>query len=313
MAGGTVQTESQARVVDPVLTTVAREYQHPMCVGGNLFPDVPVAQRGGQVIHFEPDDFKLIDTERAPGSDVLEIQFGYTGKTYGLVNHAIAGKVPLELLQEARAVPGIDLGSRAVRGASKIIKLGKERKQATLATTATNYNDNNKMMLAGKSQWDHADSDPSASIATAISAVREAIGMRPNTIVMSGKIFDKIRFHPKLLENIKYTSREGATLELLATLWDVAHVYRGDAVYKDDAGKTKDIWGNHVIVAYTAIGSMDMGEPSFGYNYQLNGYPMVEPPYFNNRKRSWMYTATEAYQSGIVGADAGFLLSNVLS
>ena len=313
MPGGTVQSAAQARVIDPILTTVAREYKHPMCVGDKLFPDVPVAQRGGKAIHFNRDDFKIINTARAPGSRTLRVQFGYSGKSYGLADHAIEGKVPLENLQEASRVPGIDLASHAVKGASNIIKLGKEIAQATLATTAANYDAANKVTLAGKSQWDHADSDPTSTIADAISAVRKAIGMRPNVIVMGGRVFDKVKVHPKVLERVKYTSRESATPDVLTTLWNVDHVYVGDAISVDEAGKSKDVWDNCVIVAYTPIGTMSMGEPSFGYNYQLMGYPMVEQPYFEHNERSWMYPVCEAYQPQIVGKDAGYLITSVLS
>ena len=62
-------TPAQARVIDPILTEIARGY------GGNqapiadiLFPTVPVAQRGGRIIAFGPDDFKLYSTARAPGA-----------------------------------------------------------------------------------------------------------------------------------------------------------------------------------------------------------------------------------------------------
>ena len=313
MAGGTIQSAAGARVVDPVLTTVAREYKHPMCVGDKLFPDVEVALRGGRAINFTRDDFKNINTARVPGSRTLRVQFGYTGESYGLTDHAIEGKVPIELMQEAQGSIGIDLGSRAVRSASNLIKLGKEIAQAKLATNADNYNANNKVTLSGNSQWSHASSDPTLNIATAISAVRAAIGMRPNTVVMGGKVFDKVKVNSKILERIKYTSREAATPDLLASLWDVDHVWVGDAIYVDDANNAKDVWDDHVVVAYTAIGSMDMGEPSFGYNYQLRGYPMTEMPYLEQNARSWIYPVCEAYDTKIVGKDAGYLISDVLA
>ena len=313
MPGGTTQTAAQARIVDPVLTNVARQYKHPQAVGDHLFPEVAVAQRGGKTIEFSRDDFKQFNTARTPGSRTLRVQFGHTGKSYGLTDHAIEGKVPVELQQDAAAVPGIDLGNNAVSGASNIIKLGKEIAQATLATTATNYAANNKVTLSGKSQWSHAESDPTATIADAVSAVRKAIGMRPNTIVMGGAVFDKVKVHAKILERIKYTSRESATPELLAGLWDVSNVWVGDAIYVDDAGTSKDVWGDNVVVAYTPLGTVSMGEPSFGYTYQLNGFPIGEPPYYDHNEKSWLYPTCEAYEPQIVGKDAGYLISDVLS
>lgn len=48
---------SQARVVDPVLTTHAQGYKNADFVGMALFPRVDVAKSGGQVIEFGREAF----------------------------------------------------------------------------------------------------------------------------------------------------------------------------------------------------------------------------------------------------------------
>jgi hypothetical protein len=75
---------SQARVIDPVLTEVARGYKHPERVGMKLFPEVPVGQRGGKIIQFGKDSFKLYQTGRAPGGNVAVVDYGYSGSSYAL-------------------------------------------------------------------------------------------------------------------------------------------------------------------------------------------------------------------------------------
>ena len=60
-------TPRQARVIDQILTTVARGYKNSAFVGMTLFPYVPVGQRGGRILKFGKEAFRLYETRRAPG------------------------------------------------------------------------------------------------------------------------------------------------------------------------------------------------------------------------------------------------------
>lgn len=310
------QNPGQARVVDPVLTTVARGYKHPDAVGGHLFPDVEVVARGGKIVEFDKTDFKKFVTVRAPGAAMPEVQFGHSGKDYTINDHGIIGKSPVELMEDANAVPGIDLGKRAATGALNILGLEMEREQAKLATTAANFDNAHVSALAGNNRWDNAASDPSNDIAAGVEKIRSAIGMRPNVAIIGGKVYDKaLKHHAKIIDRIKHTSRDSVTTEILAGLWDIKNVYVGDMIAFDDDGDTpEDVWGENVILAYTQQGSvMDFGQPSFGFTYKLAGTPMVEMPYYDERTRSWMYPTISCYQAAIAGKDAGYLIRDILT
>ena len=71
-----------ARVIDPILTTVAQGYNSPDYVGAQLFPEVPVAASGGQIIEFGREAFQLYNSRRSPGGSTREIQFGYLGRPF---------------------------------------------------------------------------------------------------------------------------------------------------------------------------------------------------------------------------------------
>jgi hypothetical protein len=107
--------------------------------------------------------------------------------------HAISGKVPIELLEEAKAVPGIDLSKGAVQQAQDIISLRLEYQQATIARTAGTYASGNKVTLSGSSQWSHADSNPSSDIETAREAIRAKTGFYPNITLLSPKAFSALK------------------------------------------------------------------------------------------------------------------------
>ena len=144
--------------------------------------------------------------------------------------------------------------------------------------------------------------------------VRSKIGRRAQTVVLGPKVYSAARIHEKILQQIRYAEgKQIATKDDLAKLWDVEQVVVGDAIWTDDEDATHDVWGNAVIVAYTMVGSLTRFMPSFGYGYTLTGTPMVEAPYYERNPNSWMYPVCEEWSNEIVGQDAGFLITDVVS
>jgi len=305
---------SQARVIDPVLTTVARGYKNAAFVGHVLFPKVDVNQRGGKILSFGKEDFMLYATGRAPGENTKRVSFGYLGAPYALESHSLEGKLPIEHLQEGMAVPGIDLGSMTVNKTQNIIELRLEKQRADVARNAASYPASNKIALAGSSQWNDPASDPVKIVEDGKEAVRKKVGKRANTAVIGAAVFAVLKNHPKVVDRMKYTGRDVATPELLASLFGLEQVVVGDAVYANDAGDFADVWGNDVILAYTEIGTVaEQGNPSFGYTYQLAGYPIVEESYFDRNAKSFIYPVTDEVAPVIAGAEAGYLIQNAVA
>jgi hypothetical protein len=304
-------TPSSARVIDPVLTEIARGYQNNTFVGSALFPAVPVGQRGGKIIQFGKEAFRAYNTGRAPGANTKRVQYEYSSASFALEQHALEGTVPFEIMEEASAVPGIDMGQGAVQMVQDIIAARLEKAQAALATNAAAYAASNKITLAGTDQWsDLAASDPVDDIEAAKEAIRAKIGRYPNTIVMGAAVMAKLRQHSKIIDRIKYTGRDVPTPELLASLFGVARVISGDAVQASDADVLSDVWGKSVVVAYTeTAGLAQMGRPSYGYTYRLRGYPLVEAAYQDRNAKSWIYPVTDEVAPVIAGAEAGYLIS----
>lgn len=303
---------NQIRVIDPILTEVARGYQNAELVGVNLFPYVPVAQRGGKIIEFGKESFRLYATGRVPGANTKRVSFGYASVSYALEQHALEGMVPVEHQEEAQAVPGIDLARGSIQSVQDIIALRLEKAQADLARNAANYGANNKATLSGTSQWsDYSGaSHPGQDIREAVEAIRVATGKRPNVAVIGAKVFAALQEHPAILDRTKFTSKDSITPALLAAMWNLQNVVVGDAIYEDDAGAMQDVWGKDVVLAYTQrAGVADRGLPSYGFTYRLGGYPIVEQPYHDRNAKSWIYPVTEEVAPVISGSIGGFLLS----
>lgn len=312
----TQQSYSQARgAVDPVYTAVARGYRSPKASVANvLFPVVQVGTRAGRILSFGPDDFRLVSTARAPGANTKRVQFGFTGENFSLVDHRLEGAVPVELQQEAEAVPGIDLGSNAVRRVLNQMALEREKQAADLARNPAKYAASNKETLSGTSQWSNPASDPFTDIMDAKEVIRGTTGEMANVLELAPKVLTALRTHPKVLDRLSTASdRPPATIQQLQALFELQQIVVGEAVYHDGS-KFQDVWGKDAILAFTTPASMqEMGSPNFGYTYQLQDGPTAEEPYLGRNENTWYYPVSDAYQPVLVGASAGFLFKDAVA
>ena len=310
-------TPGAARVIDPVLSTIAQGYQNSDMIASALFPQVAVPLRGGNIITFGKEDFMLYGTQRAPGENTKRVQFGYSGSPYALVDYSLEGQVPIENVQEGQNGPGIDHAAMAVRKVAAIMALRLEKQSADIARTAATYAAANKITLSGTAQWSDfsGTSQPIQAIETAKEAIRAATGKRPNTVVMGAAVMAKLRQHPVVVDRMKYTGRDVATADILAALFGVSRVLVGDAIYSNDAGTAfVDVWGKDVVVAYTELASLaDMGSPSYGYTYNLGGYPIAEEAYYDRNTKSWVFPVTRAEAPVMASPSAGYLISGAVA
>jgi Phage major capsid protein E len=307
-------TPSQARVLDPILTAVARGYRSQAAyVAQALFPIVTVGQRGGRIMKFGPDAFKLVSTFRAPGANTKRIQLGYSDQSYGLSDHSLEGSVPRELQDEAEAVPGIDLGANAVRVVQDLMELEREKIACDLAQDANQYAAENKDTLVGDEQWSDPDSNPEADIDAAKEVIRSKTGVKPNRLVVGPKVLQALKRHPDLIAKISDSEDKVLRVEQLQKFLDIDEIVEAGAMYHNGTNFV-DVWGNKALLAYTTPASMqEMGSPSFGYTYRLQGYPFVEEAYFERNPKTWFYPYTDAYQPQLVGPSAGFLWSGAVA
>lgn len=304
-------TAAQARVYDPVLTQIARGFLSPESpVADVLFPTVPVSQRGGQIISFSADDYRIVNSIRSFGANTKRVEVGYSKSSFALVDYRLEGSVAVELLDESHVVPGLDLGAGAIRKVRNSQAREKEKQAADLALTAASYGASNKITLSGTDQWSDPLSDPFDDIMVGKEAIRSQIGARPNVLVVGPKVLTALRSHPKVLDRLSTaTDRPPATIAQLASLFELEKIVEGTATYYSGTAFV-DIWGKFALLAYTTIATVqDMGSPNFGYTYQLRGYPRAEEAYLGRNENTWYYPVADARLPVLVGPTAGYLIS----
>lgn len=300
----------QAQVIDPILSTQARGYTNQEFIAHRILPFADIPNRSMKVIKFGKDAFRrYVNTRRAPGAETPRVQFGYAADPVSMKQEALEAVVPDEIRADAAAVPGIDLASVFVNGVQDIIALGREVEVATMVRDANNYDNNHKATLSGNDQWSDPDSNPGVQVREGRESVRRSIGRYPNVLALGPAGFNALAEHPVIRERFKYTSSDSITAQMLARYFDLDEVVVGKAVaLPDTAADTAladDVWGNDALLFFRAASNFLV--PAFGYTYRLAGYPLVEQPYYERARKSWVYPVTEEYQPNITGAEGGFL------
>lgn len=303
-----------AAVVDPILSTHARGYRNSEFVAGALFPRVTVANRNMRVIKFGKEAFRMMNTRRAPGADKKRVQYGYASDPINLVQDALEGVVPIEHQEEAMSVPGINLGQGAINMVLDVVDLGLEYDSAQLARNAAAYDVNHKVALTGTARWTNVASTPQADMDAGKEAVRRSIGRYPNTLVLGPSGYNALKRHAAVKDQFKYTGRDSITAEMLAAFFDLKRVIVGKAVFlaetAADSAMASDVWGDDAVLAYVPETGDNFQVPSFGYTYELSGYPQVEAPYFERSNDSWIYPTKTERRAHLTGAEGGFLFQN---
>lgn len=311
-----------ARLVDPVLTNHVRGYKNPdvQRIGEVLFPRAPIPKRGAKIVRFGKEAFRRHPTERAPGDRIRRVRVGYTSDSVNLFQHALAGEVPRELLREAEGVPAVNLQMRAMSLPAEIIAREKEIKAASIASAWTSYGNDNRTKLEGVSRWNAGSAAIGADVDAAQDIIRSKTGRRANVLAVGPQVARRLRRSEILIANYftGNTRPDRVTDAQIAEFFGVARFVEGtDTVVEGksaDGGDFKDIWGNVAILAYvpTVTGDGDIEVPSFGYEYYLDGHPMVEPGRWDADAKVWVYDVIDEYQHVLTAMDAGFLFTNVM-
>jgi hypothetical protein len=193
------------------------------------------------------------------------------------------------------------------------ILLQLEVDQAALATGAGNYPSANKIALSGSSKWSASTGSPLADVDAGREAIRQAVGIYPNTLVLSALAFNAAKNNPNVIARFQYNSSVPVeasmiTPKMLAGLFNVDEVVVGAAIVTGDDGTNSDIWGNNAILAYVPIGQTFQEEPSYGYTYTMDGHPLVEQSYWDNNAKAEIYGVTMERSPVLSGIASGYLI-----
>lgn len=307
--------------VDPLLTELSVAYQNDDYVARQIMPTMAVSKKSGIYYVYDKSQFRPTDDERAPGNRANRVEFGMTQATYGpLVEHALEDGVPDEVADEYPS------REQAYEDATENIRdrllVNEESSLATYMANTANLTSNTT--LSGTSQWsDYGNSDPISVIETARNTVRTNIMKRPNTLLLSDPVYQKLRHHPDLLERFKYSERGVLTKDHLAALFEVDKVIVAAAMYNSAAeGATDsmaDLWGKHAWLIYVNP-RPSRRSVSFGYTMQMttmrNGQAVpnfTAERWYQGPEKTTFIRVLGNYDQHVVAAGSAYLIKNAVA
>lgn len=308
------------RVIDPVLTNIARGYKNAAFIGERIFPVVHTDKEGVTVPTFGKSAFVEYDTERAVGADSNVLVREKTGKLDLVLNeHDLAA--PVDYREQAESM--FNEEAKAIRRVTNGVNLKRELYAARLAQDKTVYPASSVKALAAAERWVGGKGDPISIIEDGIEAVRNKTGLRPNLMTMGASVMALLKFHPAIQAAIGANERKRITLDILKDLFQVDEVVIGEPVsmasMKEAQDKDKlpsDIWGDNLMLHYVGkaqagADSADENEPSFGYTLRHKGMPVADK-YDSNGGKVKYCRYTDIYKVAVVGGDAGYLITNIV-
>ena len=325
------------RTINPVLTTFSHKvHVNPAHVMQLAFPIVPVDLRKGKIIRFNDDEDVLLPMRRAPGARILEVSGGWGSDDYSLYQDAISEVIPIEHLQEANAsVPSVNMEQQAIERARYRSDLRLEYDRAQLLSNSGQYPAGYSLNLSGDDQWSSANCDILAKVDEYNELLIDGCGMPANTMILSHHVFNVAKRNPNIRAQLNPTTRENLSLASLLGMLNIPRggISAGSYRLPNVDGRTKffdnKVWLGYVDPesqgAIAAEGSLNppmTSEPmigannarmSFGYTYQLRGYPIARPRVWDDDTESYKYPYLAEHRPVMTGLKCGILLNNVVA
>ena len=295
--------------INAYLSEVARGYSNNSFIAESLFPVINSDLEKVDIFEFNKEAFQVYDTERAirANSNVISPK-GFKKHTTTLTEHDLAYPIDYREEEEARK---IKLQVHATNVVTQGLLLKLETQCAALAQDPTKYPATNKIALSGTSQFTHKDSDPVGVIDDAKDAISRQIGQDPNTLVMGQEVWESLKRNESLKGLIANSTNKIVTLDLLKEFFEVENIFIGKAIYSNASDQFERVWGNNIILAYVPkLNARTEYDPAFAYTIRKKDALQIDE-YEKEGNKVRYIRATDIYTPFLVGAEAGYLISNV--
>lgn len=259
--------------VDKLLTNMSIGYKNSVYIADQVFPIVTVAKQSDIIPKYDQSHwFRNLARKRAPGSKSQRSGFStdVTDK-YFCDRQSFGFEIPDEVRDNSDAPFDLDrdamnfvvdkmLMCREKGFVSDFFKTGVWGTDKTGAVDFTQFSD-------------YGGSTPLEDITAFRDAVEGKIAVEPNTYVTGKLGHSKLKWHPDLIDTIKYTQKGMLTPELIASLLEFDRYLVGKAIETTDPEGTAEasvsysrIWGKAALMLYVPD-RPSLLNPSAGYTF----------------------------------------------
>lgn len=262
--------------VNQLLTNMSIGYKNDMYIADEMFPDVQVVKQSDIIPQYNQSPwFRDTAHLRAPGTASRGGGFTVDNTmTYYCNRYSYRFEIPDEFRSNTDAPYNMDrdgtmfatdklMLNRELSFATNIFKTGVWTTEKTGGTDFV--------------QWsDYASSTPLRDFTDYHDSMEALIAREPNMTTMGKQVWSQIKWHPDVIDTIKYTQTAQMTVGMFAALIEVPRVLIGRGIYTTTAEGTAEgsvtysrIWGKNVLSLYVPA-SPSLFTPSAGYTIVWN-------------------------------------------
>lgn len=304
--------------IDPELTGITLAYRNQTLIADQVLPrSTPLAKEEFTYRRLTvAEGYTVPDTKVGRKSSPTEVEFTGTEVTSRTEDYGLDDFVPYNDM--ANLAGTADPAMIAVQGLTDLILLDREIRVANSVFAPTTYGVNNRVTLAGASQWsDFTNANPVDALLLAMDVPL----LRPNTVVLGQATWTKVRQHPRVLQGVFGTAQTGGAVsrEQFAQLLEVDQVLVGqgfvNTARKGQAANFQRVWGKHAALLH--INPLARGQDNlvtFGMTFQFGqrfSGRMVEPK--RGLRGGDTIRVGESVKEEIMAADVGYFFENAVA
>lgn len=302
-------------LVDKLLTNVSNGIFPVGYIADKCLPELLVKQKSGLIGQYGNNHLRISDDLIGGEAQARRAEpITRSNATYLLQTHALEGVCTAD--DYANVEQPYDAEADEVAGLTHLILTNKEKAFAGEMFSTSVFT--GRVTTPG-TKYGSSSSDPLADFKTAQNAVVDSVGMQPNAVVMSQKVFNILKYHPQLADVLGFKYNQAGSLSVLdiANALNVEEVLIANAPYNNAKEGQSDamtqIWSDSILF-YVKPKSAAKYQVSLGYSMKMSGnlgrqvfkYDMNNPP------GSTGIIVQDTYQCKIINAKAGYLLNSVL-
>lgn len=320
------QQNIKESIVAGPLPGVSIAYRNKEYIGDRVFPIIDGADPKAKITKYKRGAwFRDEAGIRAPGTEAPRGSYPASADSLSTKEYAFASPVTDEDRKFAKSTGALVLqpDQDAVEFATDKVDLKKERRIASAITGGSWVDGAGAGGEDAEGLWSPAGATNTflADIVTGRKAIRGAMGLEPNSLVIDNSTYLALKECEAILDKIKYTQRGVLTLDLLAAILDLDEVLVGKAIYSNAAEKANgddfnpvDIWtvnaGKGMGFLYYKPKKVGLKVVTAGMQVRLayeNGGPRRITTWREAAKHQDVYEVAEETDITVVSAYAGYL------
>lgn len=265
--------------IDTLLTDVSVGYSNPGFIADSLFPVVQVMEKSGLIPRFKKSHWFRSDAqERAPGTKSVGGTWEVDSNLPYLVRR-YSYRDEINDDDRANAADVYELEATTADFVTEKLLLKREIQWATNFFTTSIWTGDQTGGTDFSQFNNYGSSSPLLVLTNNMDTVESRIGREPNTFILGKQVWNVLRWHPDLLDAIKYTQVGVMTTGILASMVGLDRIAIGRAIHTTSPEGTAEasvtysrVFGKHGLLLYVTP-RPTLRSPAAGYTFVWNRVP----------------------------------------